>query len=164
MKNKKDIDKIFQEGFENLDLSPSPQVWENIQAEIKKESDRKVIPLWLRLGGVAALIAVLLSVGNWVFDPFSSNQPAITQESVEQIDQEAEGTIDENQNVDETQIVSVATSEEDKAEQDESEKIDDVQKTSSTLTDESTPIVKSSSDKKDTQTSPKREDDVIPII
>src|SRR5690554_707215 len=168
MKNKKDIDKIFQEGFENLDLSPSPQVWENIQAEIKKESDRKVIALWLRLGGVAALIAVLLSVGNWVFDPFSSNQPAITQESVEQsveqIDQEAEGTIDESQKIDKSQIVSVTASENENAEQDETEKIDDVQKATSTFTEEHTQVAKSSSNKKDTQTSPKREEQVIPTI
>lgn len=163
MKDKKDIDKIFQEGFENLDLSPSPQVWENIQAELKKESDRKVIPLWMRLGGVAALIAVLLSVGNWVFDPLNSDQPAITQENVEQIDQEIEGTIDESQKIDETQIVAVSASEKENADRDKTRKTDDTKKAARTIADENTQVAKSSSDKKDTQTSPDREDKNIPI-
>lgn len=163
MKEKKDIDKIFQEGFKNLDRGPSPQVWKNIQTEIRKESDRKVIPLWIRWGGVAALIAVLLSVGNWFFDPLSTDQPAITQESVEQIDQKVEETIDGNKNVDETQIVSVATSEKDNADQDQTEKTDDVQQPTRTLADENTQFAKSTSDKKDAQAVSKGEDRIIPI-
>ena len=65
MKEKKNIDNIFKEGFNNFEAPPSPRVWENIQAQLEKEKkERKVIPLWVRLGGVAALIALLLSVGN----------------------------------------------------------------------------------------------------
>lgn len=116
MKEKKDIDKIFQEGFENLDLSPSPQVWEKIQTRLKGEqAGRKVVPLWIRMSGVAALIAVLLTVGNWAFDPLNTNVPAITKENVEQIEQETERTIDENQKIDETHIVSVESLEKDNA-------------------------------------------------
>lgn len=91
MKDKKNIDKLFDEAFNNFEATPSPRVWENIQTELKKEKkDRKVIPLWIKYGGVAALLALLLTVGNWVFTPNDSAPNAITNEhsidSVEKID------------------------------------------------------------------------------
>lgn len=85
MKNRKNIDEIFQKGFENPDVSPSPQVWENIQARLEKEqSDRKVIPLWVRIGSIAALVAIMLTVGNFVFDPFGIENPVISNETIDE--------------------------------------------------------------------------------
>lgn len=89
MKNKKNIDEIFQKGFENLDLSPSPHVWENIRAELeKKKSEKRVIPLWIRLGGVAAVLAIMLTVGNRVFNSFNTHQQDITEEQIEKTKEE----------------------------------------------------------------------------
>ena len=89
MKEKKNIDNIFNEGFKNFEATPSPRVWENIQAQLKKEKeDRKLIPLWVKLGGVAALIAVLFSVGNWVYSPSTLENPSITDENVIKTEQE----------------------------------------------------------------------------
>lgn len=83
MKEKKNIDKLFSERLKDFEVSPSPHVWDNIQVALKKEKkDRKVIPLWIKFGGVAALLALLLTVGNWVFDPFESETPSITHENV----------------------------------------------------------------------------------
>lgn len=90
MKEKKNIDNIFKEGFKNFEATPSPRVWENIQAELKKEKkERKVIPLWFKLSGVAALIALLLTVGNSLYT--TSNKvvaPEITNENVDQVEKE----------------------------------------------------------------------------
>ncbi len=71
MKEKKHIDKLFQERFQNFEATPPPEAWSNIKAGLKKEEkeDRKVIPLWWKLGGVAALLALLLTIGNSVFNP-----------------------------------------------------------------------------------------------
>ena len=83
MKEKKNIDNIFKEGFNNFEATPSPRVWENIQAQLEKEKkERKVIPLWVRLGGVAALIALLLSVGNWIYNPSDLGTPSISNENI----------------------------------------------------------------------------------
>lgn len=83
MKEKKNIDNIFKEGFNNFEATPSPRVWKNIQAQLEKEKkERKVIPLWIKLGGVAALIALLLSVGNWIYNPSDLNTPSISDENV----------------------------------------------------------------------------------
>ncbi|PHR13867.1 MAG: hypothetical protein COA40_04980 [Aequorivita sp.] len=85
MKEKKNIDNIFNEGFKNFEATPSPHVWENIQTELKKEkNERKVIPLWVKLGGVAALLALLLTVGNSLYNSSDSVAPTITNENVKQ--------------------------------------------------------------------------------
>ena len=54
MKIKKNIDDLFKERFENLEVSPSPEVWKNIQTKLKEEDDRKVIPIWIKLSGIAS--------------------------------------------------------------------------------------------------------------
>lgn len=92
MKDKKHIDELFQEGFKGYQPTPSPEVWRNIQAELKKdEDDRKIIPLWWRLGGVAALLALLLTVGKFVFFPTDgADQPLVVDETkVEQVNEES---------------------------------------------------------------------------
>jgi hypothetical protein len=69
MKNKKHIDELFKERFQNLEVSPPARVWDNIEARLnQKKQDRKVIPLWWRVAGVAALLALLFTVGNAIFN------------------------------------------------------------------------------------------------
>ncbi len=92
MKEKKNIDNIFNEGFKNFEATPSPRVWENIQTQLKKEKEeRKVIPLWIKLGGVAALIAVLFSVGNWIYNSSDLENPSITDENVIETEKKING-------------------------------------------------------------------------
>ncbi|CAM3357818.1 outer membrane beta-barrel protein [Aequorivita lipolytica] len=128
MKEKKNIDNIFTEGFKNFEATPSPRVWENIQAELNKDKkERKVIPLWIKLGGVAALIALLLTVGNSLYN--SSNKtvaPEITNENIEQTEkqfQENESGIEKHDNA--SQVAS-----EDKTRQDELTEQSDASSTS----------------------------------
>ena len=63
MKKNKNIDELFKERFKNFEASPSPDVWNKIQAKLKEKDDRKVIPIWYKLGGVAALFALLFTIG-----------------------------------------------------------------------------------------------------
>lgn len=110
MKEKKNIDEIFQNAFEKADVSPSPRVWENIRTRLDQEnSDRKVIPLWIRLGGVAAILAIMLTAGNFFFNPFNSDKtvfPTITEETVEQPIQENKESKDVISPVENSEIVS----------------------------------------------------------
>ena len=51
-----------------METPPPPMVWENIQVALgHKKHDRKVIPLWWKLGGVAAALVLLFSVANMLF-------------------------------------------------------------------------------------------------
>ena len=82
MKEKKNIDELFKDGFKNFEATPSPRVWENIQAELKKEKNKGiVIPLWVRIGSVAALLALLFTVGDWFYSS-EDNQNVITNENI----------------------------------------------------------------------------------
>lgn len=63
MKEKKNIDRLFQEKFKDFEVHPSDKVWENIVSAKAKKEDRKIIPIWWRLGGIAALLVLLVSIG-----------------------------------------------------------------------------------------------------
>lgn len=78
MKERKNIDRLFQEKFKDFEAHPSAQVWENIARAKAIKKDRKVVPLWLRLGGVAAALAILFAVGNTFW-----NSPDIESQVVE---------------------------------------------------------------------------------
>ncbi|MCJ7465471.1 MAG: PorT family protein [Maribacter sp.] len=62
---KKNIDQLFQEKFQNFSELPDEKVWENIKSSLdKKKKSRKIIPLWWKFGGIAALLAVALLLFN----------------------------------------------------------------------------------------------------
>ncbi len=118
MKDKNNIDNLFKKGLQNLDASPSPKVWENIQAKLKEEKqDRKLVPLWIKLGGVAAIMALLLSVGNWVFDSSSIIPHSITSEDSINVDDSKSRSIKIEQELD-TKIVHIDKNSDDSLQQD----------------------------------------------
>jgi len=107
MKEKKHIDQLFKERLKNFEATPSPKVWDYIQAKIKaEEKNRKVIPLWIKLGGVAALLALMLTVGNSIFGP-TNNTPAITEEKTDVNSQNSEtNTINIENDIKKVEVVS----------------------------------------------------------
>ncbi|MBF00452.1 hypothetical protein [Flavobacterium coralii] len=70
MKEKKHIDRLFQEKFKDFEVNPPDFVWENIETELQKKKKRRVIPIWFRLSGVAAL----LLIGLLLLNPFEEEQ------------------------------------------------------------------------------------------
>jgi hypothetical protein len=68
---KKNLEQLFKETFEGFQEVPDEKVWNSIEASLdKKKQKKRVVPLWWKLGGVAALLAVLF----YVFNPFEDNQ------------------------------------------------------------------------------------------
>ncbi|WP_339696720.1 hypothetical protein [uncultured Marixanthomonas sp.] len=110
MKNKKHIDELFKERFKNHEMTPPPHVWDNIQAELQeKKKDRKVIPLWWKLGGVAALLALLFTVGNSVFNTEETNNSVVTEETniIENSEIEKDGEVKTGEDIfNTTQVAS----------------------------------------------------------
>ncbi|AXG73733.1 hypothetical protein DVK85_05590 [Flavobacterium arcticum] len=68
MSEKKNIDRLFQEKFKDFEAAPPEYVWENIEAELKKDKKRRVIPLWFKLGGIAAVLVI----GLFLINPFNT--------------------------------------------------------------------------------------------
>ncbi len=70
MKDKKHIDRLFQERFKDFEVTPDASVWEAIEDTLqhKKKKKRRVIPIWWRAAGIAAGFIVLIAIGSLVFN------------------------------------------------------------------------------------------------
>ena len=69
MGDKKHIDRLFQEKLKDFEVMPNDAIWESIEQELhEKKRKRRVIPLWWQIGGVAAILALLFTVGSLVFN------------------------------------------------------------------------------------------------
>lgn len=65
MSDKKHIDRLFQEKLKDFEVSPSDAVWQNIEAKLnQKKIKKRVIPIWWRYAGVAAVLLLLLSIAS----------------------------------------------------------------------------------------------------
>ncbi len=68
MKTRKQIDRLFREQFKNMEVNPPKEAWDNIAAALKKEKkNRRAVPLWYKLAGVAAALFLFFSVGSIFF-------------------------------------------------------------------------------------------------
>ncbi|MFY0602336.1 MAG: outer membrane beta-barrel protein [Flavobacteriaceae bacterium] len=80
MKNK-NIDQLFQDKMEGLEVTPSPKVWSAIEGKLTKKK-RRVLPYWWLSGGVAAVLLlglfVLPSLNDNPIDINNTNTPIIT--------------------------------------------------------------------------------------
>ncbi len=64
MSEKKHIDRLFQEKLKDFEVSPNDAVWDKIHDRLHGEKrKRRIVPLWWKMAGVAALLALLLAVG-----------------------------------------------------------------------------------------------------
>ncbi|PKV48957.1 outer membrane protein with beta-barrel domain [Aquimarina sp. MAR_2010_214] len=71
MKDKKNIDRLFQEKFKDFEVIPDEIVWEKIKARQNKNKKRVfLIPFWYRVAGVAALITLIFGIS---FLPLNNN-------------------------------------------------------------------------------------------
>ena len=76
MKEKKNIDRLFQEQFRGFEETPNNQVWLNIEAELKKDKNRKVLPIWFKYTGIAAafFLGLFILNTNQTFDLKTENR------------------------------------------------------------------------------------------
>ena len=65
MKKSRKIDDIYREKLRNVETPPPADVWGNIAAQLPAgKPHRKVLPVWFRLAGAAAAVALLLLLFN----------------------------------------------------------------------------------------------------
>lgn len=69
MNDKKNIDRLFQEKFKDFEVTPPEFVWENIQSRLEEKKKRRIVPLWFKFSGVAALLVV----GIFILGPYLGN-------------------------------------------------------------------------------------------
>jgi hypothetical protein len=56
MKNKTNIDRLFQEQLKDFEKMPPEIVWKNIDSKLSQKRKRRIIPIWYKLSGAAALL------------------------------------------------------------------------------------------------------------
>ncbi len=84
MSDKKHIDRLFQEKLKDFEATPDKAVWDKINSQLNQKKDnRKVIPVWWKLTGVAASLILLLAVGNLIFNDSESSINAVDTEKVD---------------------------------------------------------------------------------
>ncbi len=67
--NKKNLDKLFQENLKDFRQMPDDKVWKSIENSLdQRKKTRRVVPIWWKLGGAAAILAIALMV----FSPFGA--------------------------------------------------------------------------------------------
>ncbi|HLF52459.1 outer membrane beta-barrel protein [Flavobacterium sp.] len=65
MSERKNIERLFQEKFKDFEVEPSEKVWKNIESRLEeKKRNRKVIPFWLKLSGIAATLLIGFLITN----------------------------------------------------------------------------------------------------
>jgi len=81
MEEKKHIDRLFQEKLKDFEMNPDASIWTNIENQLVKKRKKRVLPLWLRIGGVAATLLLLISSGIWFFNS-SDNEDTIKEQII----------------------------------------------------------------------------------
>lgn len=97
MKEKKHIDRLFQEGFKDFEATPSDAVWQNIEAKLNQnKKKRRIVPIWWRYAGVAALLVLLLTIGNLYFnntDTIQTNKIVDTEAPLNNLSNDANNNV-----------------------------------------------------------------------
>jgi hypothetical protein len=112
----KELDKLFQQRFEDLQVEPSNEVWEKISNSLdKKKPTKKTFPIfWM----AAASIIVVLSAGLWFTRSdeklIDQDRPVIVQEENRVIEQDAVSESFNNTSEDESVPVLISKSLENK--------------------------------------------------
>ena len=70
MSERQNIDRLFQEKFKDFEATPSDKVWANIQRQMNNNEKKKapvLLPLWLKMCGIAAVFLIGFSIGSNLF-------------------------------------------------------------------------------------------------
>ena len=63
MKEYKNIDRLFQENFKDLEIEPRKAVWNNIEAHLSGKKPSRILPLWQKISGIAIVFLLTFSLG-----------------------------------------------------------------------------------------------------
>jgi hypothetical protein len=115
MKNKKHIDKLFKDRFKDFEVSPPQEVWVSIQTSLdSRKKNRKLIPLFWKVGGVAALLALLFTISNSLDTQSSQDIQVVLSEQATEVKEgvnENSSLINKNLNQDPKDVVKNTESE-----------------------------------------------------
>ena len=76
--NENNLDRLFREKLTDFQELPDEKVWRSIEVSLeKKKQSRQILPIWWRVAGIAAVLAILF----FAIDPFTTadlQNPTVT--------------------------------------------------------------------------------------
>ncbi len=80
----KHSDDLFRDKLSDYSQHPDPKVWERISRSLDQRKSRRIVPIWWRLGGAAAILALALYlIAPWNTTSEFQDTPAITDQPAE---------------------------------------------------------------------------------
>ena len=97
MRELKNIDRLYQENLKDFEVFPPNKSWDRIEKRLGAEKLKRRVPIWVKMGSVAALFVLLFSVGTVYFLPDSNAAKNILSRISSPVDSEdgATKTVDE---------------------------------------------------------------------
>jgi len=77
MSDKKNIDRLFQERFKDLESVPNEKIWNKIHDALHEKKKKKIIPLWWKLSGIAAGFILAFVAFNTLSSTFDKKQNVV---------------------------------------------------------------------------------------
>lgn len=81
MSKRKNIDRLFQEKFKDFEVTPSGEIWRNIEAKLDQKKKRRVIPFWWKLSGVAAVFLLGFLITKSIYNPVNRTKNSVVNET-----------------------------------------------------------------------------------
>ena len=125
MKEVKNIDRIFQENLRDLEIFPPNRAWSAIEKDLPETDKKRVLPLWVRISRIAAVLILLFSIGTIYWMPDNSLTRRVFSKGAEKLedDNTFQGTASASELNNETQkevpIISIAAKDSNNSEIDE---------------------------------------------
>ena len=83
MKEKKNIDRLFQENLKDFEVSPPKRSWDSIENRLTDTSHKSHVPIWAKVSSIAAILVLLFSVVTVYFIPSSNFSKNIFSKKIE---------------------------------------------------------------------------------
>jgi len=83
VKEKKNIDRLFQENLKDFEVSPPKRSWDSIENRLTDTSYKSHVPMWAKVSSIAAILVLLFSVVTVYFIPSSNFSKNIFSKKVE---------------------------------------------------------------------------------
>ncbi len=123
MGDNKNIDRLFQEKFKDFEVLPEAGVWKGIEQKLVKRKKRRIIPLWLQIAGAAAILLLIIAIGNQFYNT-NTKKEIPNSNIITDVDNSDSDNLDSNQNKNDIKKVpSSATGKESLNSPDNSEQI-----------------------------------------
>jgi hypothetical protein len=84
MKSSKPIERLFQEGLNDLQTSPSPKVWKGIEEKLSgRKKKKRFAAFWWQVVSVAAILLIFSSIGAFYFQNAETKSSVSSKENSE---------------------------------------------------------------------------------